>query len=126
MSSGTPASLLLESLEAFLREELQPQLTGFSAYNNRVAANLLAMLRREQEHADPLAVLDRDFAAQRGLPTHDLASALARGLRDGTVDDDVELRHYLRRRSLLQMAIDNPRYAGYREALARWKEDNLP
>lgn len=124
--SGTPSSVLLESLQAFLREELQPQLSGFSAYNTRVAANLLAILSREQELGPALAALDRDFAATRGLPLEDLPRQLALALRDGRLQPDPELLRYLRRRSLLAMAIDNPRYAGYRRARACWPEEDLP
>lgn len=121
--NGTPSALLLESLRDFLREELQPQLSGFSAYSNRVAANLLAILAREQEHAASLAALDSEFAARLGLPPESLQRHLALALRSGELPVDEALLAYLRRRSLLCMAVDNPRYAGYREARRRWSAD---
>jgi len=120
--NGTPAALLFESLQAFLREEVQGQLSGFTAYNNRIAANLLATLAREQELGPDLAALDRDFAARRGLDPQAMPGALALALRDGSQADDAQLTDYLRRRTLLAMAIDNPRYPGYREARERWKQ----
>jgi len=119
--NGTPAALLFESLQAFLREEVQGQLSGFSAYNNRIAANLIATLARERELGAELADLDRDFAVRRGLDPQAMPGALALALRDGSQADDAELVDYLRRRTLLAMAIDNPRYAGYREARQRWE-----
>jgi len=124
--NGTPASLLLESLRAFLRDELQPQLSGFTAYSNRVAANLLGILEREQAIAPVIDALDREFAAARNLPTATLQRDLARALRDGELAADPLVLAYLRRRTLLVMAINNPRYAGYRQARERWKEELPP
>ena len=83
MSGGTPRAVLLESLQTYLREDVQPQLSGFGAYSNRVAANLVGILQREEDLAPSVVELDRAFAGKRGL-VHDeaLSVTLARGLRD--------------------------------------------
>lgn len=125
MNGGTPRSLLLQALEEHLRETVQDELSGFAAYQNRVAANVLSILRREETLGPEIEALDEGFARRRAMVAdHRLMPALARALRDGTQQADTELLDYLRQRTLLQMAIDNPRYAGYRTARARWHKEN--
>lgn len=116
MNGGTDAALMLEALRRFLREELQPELAGYKAYSTRVAANMLGILEREQQLAPGLAQLDAEHVAAGGSAGRELA----RALRDGDADLDGKLLQYLRQRALRQMAIDNPRYPGYRQALVRW------
>jgi hypothetical protein len=120
VSAGTPAPQLLAALRAFLREDLQPQLSGVSAYGNRIACNLLGTLARELQHAPELNDLDRRYASVRGFAAEDLPRQLALALRDAGDCGDEALRTYLRRRVLCQLAIDNPRYAGYLQARQRW------
>jgi len=121
MSGGTPRELVLQSLQDFLREDVQPQLSGFSAYGNRVAANLLGILLREESIGPQMAALDEAFARQHGLAADvELPARLARALRDGELRAEATVLDYLRQRALLQLAIDNPRYAGYQMARARW------
>ena len=55
----TTAAELLTAVRAFLREEVLPQLEGFTAYNTRVAANSLAIVARELEHSLELEALDK-------------------------------------------------------------------
>ena len=124
--SGTPAALLLTSLREFLREEVMPQLSGVSAYNTRIAANLLDILARERELGDAIASLDREFVSSRGLSTDTPSQNLAIALRDGTLPADAALFAYLRRRALLTLAIDNPRYSGYLQARERWTDEDNP
>ena len=100
----TTESELLDSLETYLREDLQDELTGMLAYKNRVAANLLAILRREAWFGPRVRALDEEFARQHDLAAEDMPRALARALRDGLVEDGAELRRYLRLRSLLVLA----------------------
>ena len=45
---------------------------------------------------------------------------VARGLRDGTLAADDRLVDYLRRRTLLAISIDNPKYSGLQQARDRW------
>lgn len=141
----TPAELLLEALEHFVRNEAGPQLSGFAGYQSRIAANLLRMLQRESGFA-PLrdAIDDRleqltapvsgDAATTtttttRASDSGDAATTatspqqrLALRLRDGATTDSAALRELLRERCLLNLAIDNPRYSGYREGRERWAE----
>jgi hypothetical protein len=118
----TPAAVLLDALSRFLRDELQGELQGFKAYQNRVAANLLDLLAREAKLGCTLAALDRGFAREHGLDEAAMPAALARGLRDGRVEDNAQLREYLKQRSLLILAIDNPRYSSVSRAREQWAD----
>lgn len=118
----TPAAVLLDALSRFLRDELQTELQGFKAYQNRVAGNLVDILAREARLGHPLAALDDAFARERGLHETAMPAALAQALRDGTTDDDAPLREYLKQRSLLTLAIDNPRYSGFSRAREQWAD----
>ena len=120
--SQTRAPELLEAVRAFLRSDVVPQLEGFSAYTARVAANSLAIALRELELGGALRELDAQAAARLGIDPDEgpVARQLALRLRDGDIRPDPELIEYLRRRTLKALEIDNPKYSGYLQALARW------
>lgn len=118
----TTRSELLEVLETYLRDDLQQELGGMLGFQNRIAANLIGMLRREEQLRPVLSSLDRRFAQEHGLDADAMPRALSRALRDGDVIRSDELDAYLRLRALLAMAIDNPRYSGFAQARERWAE----
>ena len=121
--SGTESTELLGAVRQFLREQVLPELVGFKAYNTRVAANALAIVAREQELGAGLAALDHDIAAQLGLKAQDgaITRQIALALRDGSLRPDARLLAYLRKRTILAIAIDNPKYSGLQQARARWE-----
>lgn len=123
--SQTRAAELLEAVRVFLRGDVLPQLEGFSAYTTRVAANSLAIVLRELELGAELAEIDRRAAEHLGIDpgAGPVAHQLAVRLRDGRAQPDPEVLDYLRRRTLKTLEIDNPRYSGYLQASARWKQD---
>jgi len=122
------AEELLGGVEAFLRKDVLPQLSGASIYKCRVAANILSIVQRELalgEKADSTELqslqklLGREgegFDASSRLD--DLNAELCTDIRGGKLDGqrDVVMNHV---RSTLQdkLAIANPKYAGYRESL---------
>jgi len=120
--SGTECVELLEAVRQFLRQEVLPELDGFRAYNTRVAANALGIVAREIQLGAELAEMDAQIAAILGLDAQAgaITQQIALGLRDGTLTVDVELLTYLRQRTLLAIAIDNPKYSGLTQARARW------
>mgnify|MGYP001815920273 FL=1 len=120
--SQTQAAELLAAVRAFLRSDVVPQLEGFSAYTARVAANSLAIALRELELGPALAEIDAQAAAHFGIDPGEgpVAHQLAIRLRDGDIRPDPELLGYLRQRTLKALEIDNPKYSGYLQALARW------
>jgi len=122
--SGTDATELLDAVRAFLRAEVLPELQGYTAYNTRVAANALAIVARELAMGSQLAQLDSAMGATLGLDTDagPVAVQIALGLRDGSLAVDERLLAYLRQRTLLAIAIDNPKYSGLAQARERWGE----
>ena len=116
----TPVDVLLRALRDFLRDELRPHLSGYSAYQSRIAVNLLALLEREERHGAALRALDAQRLEQLGFEGDAGLARLARALRDGACDDTPALRGYLRERTLLRLAIDNPGYSGLAQARERW------
>jgi hypothetical protein len=120
--SQTQAAELLEAVRTFLREDVVPQLEGFSAYTARVAANSLAIALRELELGDGLEQIDAQAAARFGIDPDEgpVAQQLAVRLRDGAIQPDPDFVAYLKRRTLKALEIDNPKYSGYLQALASW------
>jgi len=120
--SQTHADELLLAVGNFLRSDLLPQLEGFSAYTTRVAANSLGIVAREIQLRPELDRLDATAAAAHGMQSDDgpVSRQLALKLRDGELAVDANLVHYLKRRTLQSLAIDNPKYSGYLLARERW------
>jgi len=118
----TPGSELLRALGIFLRERVQPGLDGYTAFENRVAVNLLAILEREAALGAVLDAMDRDVARGLGEACAASPSVLARALRDGAVEADAALLKRLRLRSLLSLEINSPRYSARDQARVRWPE----
>jgi hypothetical protein len=122
--SGTESVELLAAVRTFLREEVFPEMAGFKGYNVRVAANALGIVARELEMGAGLVALDEQIAATFGLDLQagPITRQIALALRDGTLVADGKVLHYLRKRSLLAISIDNPKYSGLQQARARWEE----
>lgn len=125
--SGTCANELLDATRAFLREEVLPELDGFKAYSTRVAANNLAIVMRELELGARLREVDAAAAEQLAVISTDgdITVAVARALREGSVGPTAGLVRWLQQRTLLAMAIDNPKYSGYVQARERWSHDRV-
>ena len=122
------AEELLSGVEAFLRKDVLPQLSGASIYKCRVAANILSIVQRELALGDKAngaelqglqSLLGRegegsDSAAQ----LDELNAELCASIRSGKLDSqrDAVMSHV---RTSLQdkLAIANPKYAGYRDSL---------
>lgn len=121
---------LLEAVEEFLRDEAMPRLEGRASFHARVAANVVAIVRRELATGTEL-----DGAERRGLlellagdengsdslgerSTKELARELCRRIRSGAMaPDEPRLREHLWETALGKLSIDNPRYRAYRRAL---------
>ena len=118
---------LLEAVRQFLRQEVLPELDGFKAYNTRVAANALAIVAREMQLGAGLTELDAQISVELGLDAQAgaVTKKIALALRDGALVADARFLAYLRQRTLLAIAIDNPKYAGLQQASALWRELDL-
>lgn len=119
MGRGFPeASELLRYVVRHLESVVQPALSGADAYQNRVATNVIGIVRRE------LAVATQSMDAERKrlsllLQTSGAVDELnaelcerirTRALRAG----HVELMRHLRLTTMDALAVDNPTYSAYR------------
>ena len=122
--SATQGVELLEAVRQFLRQEVLPAMDDFKAYNTRVAANALGIVAREMQMGAGLAELDAQIAAALGLDAKagSITQQIALALRDGTLAADGLVLSYLKQRTLLAIAIDNPKYSGLQQAREQWGE----
>jgi hypothetical protein len=120
--SSTQSTELLAAVRHFLRAEILPDMDGFKAYNIRVAANALGIVAREIESGAGLATLDTEIATALNLDEQagPIARQIAVGLRDGTLTVSDTVFAYLKKRTLLAISIDNPKYSGLLQARERW------
>ena len=110
---------LLDMVADVLRTTIMPQLDFPGAYQARIAANVVAIVARQwrQGSADDAAELTR----LRGLLDHDgdlaaLNHVLAEQLRDGRASlEHPDVASHLWTTSLAKLAVDQPRYARYRQ-----------
>lgn len=113
---------LLGSVRDFLRDDLRPALHGRDAFLARVAANSLDIVARDAALGPASRAAERDRLTAllgRDGALRDLRAALVMRLRDeATPLDDPRLAAHLRQTVVDRVAIDQPRYAGYRTALA--------
>jgi len=122
--SETTATELLEAVQTFMRDKLLPSLEGFNAYTTRVAVNSLGIVARQLENQAELEELDGVMAKALGLSAEQgsIASQISRLLKSGELSVDGDLYAYFKRRTLIKMAIDNPKYSGYKQAHSQWQE----
>ena len=116
---------LLVSVEAFLRDEVMPQLDPAWGFRARVSANVLSMVRRHLEQAGADAAHhERERLAQLTSKKGTLAgqtSELCRLIADGNLTPEYpRLRDYLWLTTLAKLAVDQPKYSGYLRARDEW------
>jgi hypothetical protein len=111
---------ILAVVAEFLRGDVAPKLDGATAFQARVAANALEMIAREIDlspgfraaaHARLQALLGDGSLEQ-------LTGELARRIAARELGADTPgLIEHLWETTLAELAVDQPRYAGYRRAL---------
>lgn len=121
MQDAPPADDLLEIAARFLREDAAQALQGRAAFHARVAANAIALARREAALAPGAAAQERARLSVILGGDSDLA-ALNRRLTEEIADGSMTLstpglRDHLWRTTLDKLAVDQPSYATYRRAL---------
>ena len=130
MQDRPSAEKLLAAARAFLNETAMPQLSGQAAFHARVAGNVLDILARElalapgfnkaeQARLESLLGEDGDLATLN----RELCEKIATGEMDLSND---ALKNHLIRVTMGKLAIDQPRYQGYKTAQANgWPEEEL-
>lgn len=123
MQDQPSAGAMLEAIAKLLRDELLPHLDSRPAFQARVAANALDIVRRELEiaphaNAEELARLKQLLGQSGDLAT--LNWALCRRIAEGELGLETPgLADHLWETTLAKLAIDQPGYATYREYLKR-------
>ncbi len=113
---------LVISVRNFLRDDVMSVTTGRTQFLARVASNSLDIVDRElslgaRHRADELARLEALLGMEGDLEA--LRWALVNSLRDGSCAlGDPALIEHLRTTVVNQIAIDQPKYSGFRTALA--------
>ncbi|MES5483322.1 DUF6285 domain-containing protein [Bradyrhizobium sp. INPA03-11B] len=113
---------ILTAVAAFLRDVVVPESLPRTAFQARVAANAVDLVRRqillgpasdEAEKASLARLLGEE------LSLADANAALAARIADGTLDASTAgVKEHLRKTTLAKLAVDQPTYSGYRAALA--------
>lgn len=116
-----PTSIeLLESVVRFIEERAAPNLKDRDAFHARVAVNALNAIKREIAAGQPAE--DAQVDRLRSLLGHDgdwtsLNSELCAKIRDGEIaPTDARLLAHLKASIIDQVRIDQPQYAGLRQA----------
>ena len=129
MQDKPSAEKLLAAARAFLNDTAMPQLSGHAAFHARVAGNVLDILVRELELAPGfnraetarLESLLGETGTLRGL-NRKLCDKIATGEMDLS---DEKLKIHLIKTTMGKLAIDQPRYQGYKTAKANgWPEED--
>ncbi|MCG8316292.1 MAG: DUF6285 domain-containing protein [Pseudomonadales bacterium] len=120
--SNPSATTLLSAVKEFLINDVSPQLSKHSAFHLRVACNILSIVAREFEQGAELneiavkqlqALLQETENASLELLNEKLCEAIKSGAIDS---EDPALLHCLKDITQRQVAIDNPKYSGYKQS----------
>lgn len=122
MQDSPTAAELVVAVREFLAEKIAPDLEGHTAFHARVAMNALSIIERELTIAPAANAAERERLSQllgRDGPLDALNAALSEEIRSGRMGLHTPgLFDHLRETALTKVAIDQPNYSGYREALA--------
>ena len=115
------ADELVKSVRDYLHNDVMAGTQGRLNFMSRVAGNSLDIVLRELElgpahRAAELDRLQQYFGSRDGLLA--LRWRMTNGLRDGSIGlDDEAVKDYLRNTVVNQIAIDQPRYTGFKRAI---------
>lgn len=129
MQDKPSADKLLAAARAFLTETAMPQLSGHAAFHARVAGNVLDILARELQLAPGFNAAEKARLEALLGETGSL-DALNRKLCDEIATgalglDNEALKTHLIKATMGKLAIDQPRYQGYKTAQANgWPEED--
>ena len=112
---------LVAAVEDFIRNVAMEKLEGHAQFHARVAANALAIVKRSLELAPDQSAAETARLTElldRNGDLEALNRALCEQIRGGGVGlDNSALQAHLWRTTLEKLAIDQPKYSGYRRAL---------
>ena len=126
------ANDLLAAVRRFLTDTAMPQLQGHAAFSARVAGNVLDILAREMALAPGFQKAETrrlrellDIAPDTNVDLLELNQQLCAKIASGEMNlTSPGLRDHLIKVSMGKLAIDQPRYQGYKTAQANnWPEE---
>jgi hypothetical protein len=122
MQDEPAPSEILAAVARFLRETVVAETAGHTAFQARVAANALEMMRRQLDLAPAADAAERErLRALLGVDGSlaELTAELGRRIQAGDLDLSTPgLADQLWTATLDKLAVDQPTYSGYRAALA--------
>lgn len=124
MHDQPSVSELVQAVKSFIDETAAPQLKGHAAFHARVASNALATILRDLEQrpsseAEERAGLIALLEAGDDLTNEALNRELSRRIQTGEMSADTPgLMAHLKRTTMAQVEIDQPRYSGLKTAKA--------
>lgn len=130
MQDRPAAADLLAAVQRFLNETAMPQLSGQAAFHARVAGNVLDILAREMALAPDFQIAElarlESLLGETGS-LQDLNRILCGKISAGEMDLSTPgLKEHLIKTTMGKLAIDQPRYQGYKTAQANnWPEEHL-
>ena len=106
---GVPTTAeLAEAVREFLEHEVMPATDGRLRFLARVAANVVAMIEREQELGPAHAAAHGARLARLGVSSD---AELCRAIRDGSLDERMdEVVASTRASAVERLRVTNPRY----------------
>ncbi len=133
MQDQPSSSMLLQAVRDFIDEKAMPQLSGHTGFHARVARNVLDILLREQKLSPAF-----QKAEQKRLETllglgetgtlEILNQVLCQKIAAGEMNLSTPgLKTHLIKLTMGKLAIDQPRYVGYKKAQSLgWPEEDYP
>jgi hypothetical protein len=124
MQDDPRPSALLEIISKYLRDDVLSQVGGAVAFQLRVAANALDLVKRELEECDQERREERgrlrELLGHDGT-VHDLTRELARRIREGSLRmETTGLMEHLWLTTCAKVSVDQPHYAGLTRAREIW------
>lgn len=122
MHDQPSVSELIEAVKSFIDETAAPNLKGHAAFHARVASNALATVLRDleqrpaaetQERAGLTTLLETDDNQSIEQLNRELSARIQSG--EMTIETPGLIEH-LKRTTMAQVEIDQPRYSGLRTA----------
>lgn len=113
---------LVIAVKSFIDETAGPQLTGHAAFHARVASNALATVLRDLEQRPQAEMSEREglnalLDSSGDQSTSELNQALSDLIRTGEMTASTPgLLGHLKRTTMAQVEIDQPRYSGLKTA----------
>lgn len=109
---------LLTALSEWNTEAVQPDLKGHDRFQSRVAGNALGIAQRQARHGQAFQAASDARLQAIGFDHRQLCTALSEGRVNA---EHSGLWDHLRLSALERLSIDQPKYAGLKAALNKWR-----